>query len=393
MSDTEEKNKVEDTPSAVKILVAGDVQGKFKELFTQVGKINKKFGPFACLFCVGNFFDPEGDNDQLSPYQLNQQRIPIPTYFICGDESVEAGATDTIDNLQDGGSICHNLNYLGRSGVKQVSGLTVAYVSGVYEEAKYKNRPASSFTYNSTYHAAEIEHFKQIIKTETSENGIDLLLTTEWGKGFNKMCNDVPMELVNLGSPTIAEIAGECPARYHFASSFNAFFQLPPYLNALHTTRFYGLGQVGNSNKVKAIQALSINCSQSTQEIATSRSAATPNPYKEEEVKEKFETATTQEGKPGPLLCHNSKMASHTEFDDGTWECGFCGNVNRKNQKDKCHMNRCAAPREGAAPRDPNVPRQYGVIAKPEEVVREKVEKRVSLYINQVPTKNKKSKH
>ena len=70
--------------NAVKFLVVGDVRGKFHALFdqvhmpsslvplaasrhrAQVRKTNAKAGPFAAVFCVGEFFDPEdADNDEL----------------------------------------------------------------------------------------------------------------------------------------------------------------------------------------------------------------------------------------------------------------------------------------------------------------------------------------
>ena len=38
-------------------LIAGNVRGQLKELFTTVMSVNEECGPFDSLFCVGNFFD------------------------------------------------------------------------------------------------------------------------------------------------------------------------------------------------------------------------------------------------------------------------------------------------------------------------------------------------
>lgn len=42
--------------SAPKILVAGSVDGHFREFFGKLSEVNTKSGPFACCFCVGDFF-------------------------------------------------------------------------------------------------------------------------------------------------------------------------------------------------------------------------------------------------------------------------------------------------------------------------------------------------
>ena len=40
----------------VKILVCGDVEGRYSETFKRVAKLDKKAGPFDALFCVGTFY-------------------------------------------------------------------------------------------------------------------------------------------------------------------------------------------------------------------------------------------------------------------------------------------------------------------------------------------------
>ncbi len=51
------KNAVAAPPKAmVKILVCGDVEGRYSETFKRVAKLDKKAGPFDALFCVGAFY-------------------------------------------------------------------------------------------------------------------------------------------------------------------------------------------------------------------------------------------------------------------------------------------------------------------------------------------------
>ncbi len=195
-------------------------------------------------------------------------------------------------------------------------------------------------------------------------------------------------------------------AGYHFAGTEGASFKLPPYQNPIHVTRFYGLGMVGNKDKVKSLEALAVATAASLtdSELKSARDAATPVPYTYEYVPppppegseagpEGFVTGGVQPGGP----------STHTEYDDGRWKCGLCGNVNYKHQKRHCHMRICNAPRyPGQSESPPPAARQIGVTsledaraavaAAAAEAARKKEPKRVSLYIAQKPTKNKKSK-
>jgi hypothetical protein len=45
---------------SVKVLLAGDINGKFDALYKRVNTVNASNGPFAALLCVGSFFNAEG---------------------------------------------------------------------------------------------------------------------------------------------------------------------------------------------------------------------------------------------------------------------------------------------------------------------------------------------
>lgn len=49
------------SPPQTRVLLAGDVRGRFADLFTRVSAVHAKAGPFDVLLCVGAFFEPEGE--------------------------------------------------------------------------------------------------------------------------------------------------------------------------------------------------------------------------------------------------------------------------------------------------------------------------------------------
>lgn len=95
-----------------------------------------------------------------------------------------------------------------------------------------------------------MEHYR----TSHAELGIDVFLSSEWGKGFSTF---IPKDLVpatrealdQVGSPVVGELLSVISTRYHFAGKEGLFFQLPPYKSLTGYTRFLGIGHVGSSQK------------------------------------------------------------------------------------------------------------------------------------------------
>ena len=115
---------------AAKILVCGDVSGRWATLMKVVASATAKAGPFDALFAVGTFFAKDGAAE-LEPYLNGQLAVPLPTYIIAGDEP----DSPPVPLPNDGCELCPNLHYLGRQGVSEIAGLTIAFLSGVYKSA------------------------------------------------------------------------------------------------------------------------------------------------------------------------------------------------------------------------------------------------------------------
>ena len=90
--------------AAVKILVAGDTKGKFKELFDRVAAVNKKNGPFELLLCVGDFFPETYSSDVVVP------PAPITTYVL---GPTKTSQVNYFSNLT-GCELAENVTYLGK---------------------------------------------------------------------------------------------------------------------------------------------------------------------------------------------------------------------------------------------------------------------------------------
>lgn len=122
---------------SVKILVQGDVGGSIDAFAARIRKVHGgKAGPFAAVLCVGTFFGAlETQRAEMKQYLSGAKTLPLPVYFVTGDEpacaaDTLAAALADVGDPSWGGQLCPNLHYLGTHGIAEVAGLTVAYMSG-----------------------------------------------------------------------------------------------------------------------------------------------------------------------------------------------------------------------------------------------------------------------
>ena len=239
-------------------LICGDVCGEFTSLVAKVSKVNGSHGPFSALFCVGQFFaHASHDNSQLQPFLSHQAALPLPIYFVASHEH----HTALIDQLPDGGDLCPNLTYLGRSGVRRLGGLTVGYLSGEYDSERYFDVNADERQHRYESHYTE-DDIVSLNKAAAGEQ-LDLLLTAEWAKHFYSLLPSTALpaalaDPTSVGSPVIARLAAQLSIRYHFAGNEDFYFELPPYRNSGYYTRFFGLGKHGSRSKQKSLYACHI---------------------------------------------------------------------------------------------------------------------------------------
>eukprot|EP01001_Neometanema_parovale_P003706 NODE_1493_length_1712_cov_104.031466_g1416_i0.p1 GENE.NODE_1493_length_1712_cov_104.031466_g1416_i0~~NODE_1493_length_1712_cov_104.031466_g1416_i0.p1 ORF type:complete len:518 (-),score=97.83 NODE_1493_length_1712_cov_104.031466_g1416_i0:72-1625(-) len=229
----------------MKVLVAGDVEGKFDTLYARVETVNKsKAGPFDVLFCVGNFFSSSSKTGADGPKALEYIQglavVPLPTYFIIAGNS-------EVELPEEGGPIAHNIHFLGKSGVTKVCGLTVAFVSGRFD--KFVQTAGMS-----TITAYTPRSIKDVtVAAGSSEYGrmVDFLLTAEWPK---HVLSTLPQTIAfDGGSAQISQLCRNLQPRYHFAGGEGLFLQRPPFRNpeTPYPTRFFGMAKVGGEGSEK----------------------------------------------------------------------------------------------------------------------------------------------
>lgn len=144
---------------SVRVLICGDVCGNFSRLASHLKSVEHKQGPFDFVLCTGNFFaegtnyivDPaatvttvsdahaacEDGSSDAHPYLSGKIQFPLPVYF--SDSSFSSTGSQLRCSFPDGFQFSPTLTYLGNFGFKQLSGLTIGYVSGLYNAEHFFN--------------------------------------------------------------------------------------------------------------------------------------------------------------------------------------------------------------------------------------------------------------
>uniref|UniRef100_T1JGW9 Small ribosomal subunit protein uS17 n=1 Tax=Strigamia maritima TaxID=126957 RepID=T1JGW9_STRMM len=256
-----------------KILVSGDVDGKFSQLFQRVETVNKKAGPFDMLLCVGNFF--ASDDTEWKLCLNGTLKTPVATYIL-GPNTKELENFYPNTEVEE---LCPNIMYLGRKGVLTgPSKLKLMYLSGI------EGRKSSS----NHFTADDIKTLERLAEYENSLKGVDILITSQWPKGVSKYVMPPQRNVDENGSQLISQLARIVTPRYHFCGLENVHYERLPYRNhrilsesAKHVTRFLSLGKVGNSQKQKWLYAFSIASlsSMDASELVKQPVDVTENPY------------------------------------------------------------------------------------------------------------------
>ncbi|CAH1394232.1 unnamed protein product [Nezara viridula] len=218
-----------------KFLVAGDVRGNFKVLFSKVEKSINKCGPFAFLLCTGSFFGKTPNLLEWSYYKSNPHNIPIQVYILGPTSDDEVNFYSSTERTS---SINEKITFVGKSGMfTTCEGIKVAYVSGF--ESSFNNKISMT----------EMDVGNLISKNIT----VDIVFSSQWPLGItsNGMTDYKP----KYPSQSLAKLIKILKPRYFFSGWENKYFERLPLChtekdgNIPLLTRFVGLAFVDNSNE------------------------------------------------------------------------------------------------------------------------------------------------
>jgi len=229
---------------------------------------------------------PRAEDDEVpeavAAYMTGEKKAPIPTFFLGG---WGRGARAALAAQAAGkGNVWH----LGRSGIRDVLGMKVAFLDGTYDGVVSTQPAADEDPAARHYSKTDVEALSVLASQATD---VDFFLTAEWPRGVAAAVpggkEKLPEGVAGCsdgGSAAVARLAEELRPRYHIAGG--PFWQRNPYLNrdmgtGSHVTRFISLAEVDNGKKQRSLHALGVTpAAEMSHEALTQRPAdTTASPY------------------------------------------------------------------------------------------------------------------
>ncbi|XP_037093404.1 LOW QUALITY PROTEIN: CWF19-like protein 1 [Pollicipes pollicipes] len=229
----------------VKILVCGNIDGKFNQVFNRVSSVNKKNGPFEFLLCCGSFFGL--NNSEWAAYREGTRRVPIQTYVL----GAASRLPRDVHPCPDADELCTDVVALGERGVFTSSGgASVAYLA-----PPDGGEPSQ----------ADVRALEQAVAASGAA-GLDLLLTTAWPRGVTRYAATPPgVYSEETGSRLAARLLYSTRPRYVFSGGQALHYERLPYRNhqvlrdqQVHVTRFISLAAAFNVDKHKWLYAFGL---------------------------------------------------------------------------------------------------------------------------------------
>ncbi|KIW03164.1 hypothetical protein, variant [Verruconis gallopava] len=265
----------------VKIVVIGDVDGHFRDVFQKLNTLHSK-NSFAFGIVVGNLFaDPEGsttEDDQAIQELLDGKiGIQLPVYFALRNHALPPRVIDRLRSSE--GELCANLFFLGRrSTTKTSDGVRIVALGGTF---------SSDSSPSSTVDEYLPSYTQQDAKILKGAKHADILITSDWPSAVRSNSkvaigdHDEP-----ISQECVSELCEALRPRYHFsAASPDLFYEREPFSHVpredesglYHTTRFLSLAAYNNSSKSKWIYAFSLE--PGAQPASSLPAGATASPF------------------------------------------------------------------------------------------------------------------
>lgn len=202
------------------LLVAGigDIHGRFHRVQQWLATLEESLGREVDLvFAVGDveaFLHAEDHRRkaakrampaEFADYAEGRAALRRPLWFIGGNNE----DFESLHPIPEGGELPGGCYYLGRAGVRQMKGLTVAYLSGIMAP-KHFERPLEPPRTREAHKQAGYYRKPEVVKLVAEAKGdVDLLLVHEWPKGIIRRSKERSLRAYRMpwiGSPVTREV-------------------------------------------------------------------------------------------------------------------------------------------------------------------------------------------
>lgn len=235
----------------LRIAVVGCLHGMLDQVYDQIMKDELQYmKPVDLVLICGDFQSLRTTHDfpyihmpdkykklgDFHKYYSGKVKAPYLTLFVGGNHE----ASNVLDELFNGGWICPNIYYLGRSGVVTYKGIRIGGISGIFKDYDYhkghfetfKKKPKDSDK-TSIYHIREYD----VMKLNLLKAPIDIMISHDWPLNIMKSQDykrvvsikgeDACQDLLNgtLGSPSSRYLFDLLKPKFWLAAHMHYYYR------------------------------------------------------------------------------------------------------------------------------------------------------------------------
>ncbi|EGC37717.1 hypothetical protein DICPUDRAFT_86844 [Dictyostelium purpureum] len=240
----------------MKIAIEGCCHGEIETIYNSLVNIEKVTNSKVdLLICCGDYEALRNQNDLKSlavkpkyrtmgsfyKYYSGKVKAPILTLVVGGNHE----SSNYFSELNDGGWLCENIYYMGRSNVVNFGGLRIGGISGIFKEYDYQKgyfetKPFSENHQRSIYHLREFDVFKMM---QLGVPRLDIVFSHDWPLGIVDYGNKEALlrfkkglieniENGELGNPATMALLKHLKPKFWFSAHLHVkFAALYPHVN------------------------------------------------------------------------------------------------------------------------------------------------------------------
>lgn len=249
----------------MRIAVFGDIHGHWIDFKESVAELHAK-SPLDMVLQCGDAQPIRGENDleymhcpekyrtigDFSKFSNGIEKFPLPLLFIGGNHE----PWNFLDEKSEGGFLTHNIEFLGRVGKRNIDGIDIVGVSGIFSQ-RFFNEPRPVQPYPISKRRQVTYFNNNDIEKAMKAGRTDILLTHEWPVPLNDDAKDQKSAFhwSTVGSEPLSRLVDRLKPKYIFCGHMHVsarliirpLFQFFPNLKKrqflwLNFNRFTGLG-------------------------------------------------------------------------------------------------------------------------------------------------------
>ncbi|KAN0016356.1 hypothetical protein ACTFIU_006323 [Dictyostelium citrinum] len=181
----------------MKIAIEGCCHGEIETIYNSLKNIEKMTkSKIDLLICCGDYEALRNYHDLKSlavkpkyktmgsfyKYYSGEVKAPILTLVVGGNHE----SSNYFTEINNGGWLCENIYFMGRSNVVEFGGIRIGGLSGIFKEYDYQKgyfetKPFSDEHLRSVYHIRELDVFKFM---QIGEPKLDIVFSHDWPMGI-----------------------------------------------------------------------------------------------------------------------------------------------------------------------------------------------------------------